>query len=1196
MAGNGYQALVFGPETTNRRSVLEKAVRLAESGGCVIFFGRLPTGSTEAGRNDPEVAKLLERLLGRLPTADKRPASITRSLSGGGFAAFLPSDSRLLVRLVAANIDRDFEPVGGQRVFVSHRRIGEVDVYLVQNPAEGTSLDLHARCRVDGVPELWDPFTGEVRPVDRFERKGKVTEIWHRLEGNTAYLFVFRPGGKRSGASLARLLQPDGLERPLPEDWTFSVIPTRDNRWGEFRWPPSDEVIGPEVRSFRYAEEPAQAGVEQGWQQPGFDDSRWQQARYSIGPYWLALHPVPEHADAAKQILPKLDEAAPGSAIEVGGKRLPWRPVEFSKTIGLARPAPWGGHSGYPDGAIDQNFIELPKGRKLLFTRIRSPKDQRLGLRIELRQTKARLWVNGVEQPIEDAVGNLPLRAGINTVLIDLPDGGRGRLFVQRQPPSAATLAEAARGAVRPDLGEAFWIRAGHSGSGYVRRAFHLDRAPKNAKVIVTAYTGYRLFVNGVKVEEEIGPWARWTRPESINITPHLRKGTNVLAAWVQVHSGLHFHGDPDKQAFALSLKVQFPDGQTMTLVSDGSWKGSVEERDGWETVEFDDSAWQPVVVLARMGEPPWGDEPLKNVGLVTEPRRKRSVDLPSPYLTCFEEVPEIVYDVKPPSAKRVGWYRFDAPPGLRALHLRTAAPARVWVDGVEVPVRDGVARVPKPPAGVSKVAIRLEMQPGSYGGAAFPLPIGLELGGGTIQPGLWADFALPTYSGIGVYRQTLTLTAEEAERPTELDLGKVLVAAEVLVNGKRAGVRLARPFKFDLTGLLHEGKNTLEVRVANTIAPHYTVTNRVNNLGPTDSGLLGPVVLRQRLPLAAWRRWAKEEIARLRRTLGTSTPELQAAQKKWEQQTHWQPLKPTDIASPSGLTLRKTSDDGWLESNGVSPQPGIKCSLHIPTDMTGITGFRLEVVQRRSADAGRSGAEAAGPSIKLKEFRMTAALPENRRFRGRRIRIQIIGRTEYLHLAEVQVFSQGKNIARQGRARQSSSSWQAPARLAIDGNTSGLWSDRSVCHTKREHEPWWELDLGSTQPIDRIVIWNRTDGGLQTRLVPCRVSVLDEAGRVVWQRVITDPPDPQVELHLSPVPVVFRNAPTELRPTRALAAAGDAGADRRRAAKKGAKRSQQRLVALFETTNPVGFKQGTILTVNLTLSADRGAVIERIR
>ncbi|HID22213.1 MAG TPA: discoidin domain-containing protein [Planctomycetaceae bacterium] len=162
----------------------------------------------------------------------------------------------------------------------------------------------------------------------------------------------------------------------------------------------------------------------------------------------------------------------------------------------------------------------------------------------------------------------------------------------------------------------------------------------------------------------------------------------------------------------------------------------------------------------------------------------------------------------------------------------------------------------------------------------------------------------------------------------------------------------------------------------------------------------------------------------------------------------------------------------------------------------------------------------------------------------------------------------------------------------AIDGNTNGLWSGRSVCHTRREREPWWEVDLGSTQPIERIVIWNRTDGGLQARLVPCRVSVLDAAGRVLWQRMITDPPDPNVELHLSPVSVAFRDMPTELCPAKDPVIAGDSGPSPRKAAKS----LQRRLVALFETSNPVGFEAGTILTVQLALPAGRGAVIERIR
>ena len=62
------------------------------------------------------------------------------------------------------------------------------------------------------------------------------------------------------------------------------------------------------------------------------------------------------------------------------------------------------------------------------------------------------------------------------------------------------------------------------------------------------------------------------------------------------------------------------------------------------------------------------------DVGAVSEPRRPLAIDLPSPYLTCFDEVFEVAYDIKPASARRVGWYRFVAPPGLRQLELNSTA------------------------------------------------------------------------------------------------------------------------------------------------------------------------------------------------------------------------------------------------------------------------------------------------------------------------------------------------------------------------------------------------------------------------------------------------------------------------------------------------------------------------------------------
>ena len=1179
VAGNGYRALVFGPETTVRRRVLEKALEFANAGGTVVYFGSLPNASTESGRNDPKLKELLQDMFPACAQGELPAQPIRRTTPGGGLLAFVPSEQEMLPQLITGSIDRD---IVGANVFVTHRRIGNLDVYLLQNTQPEPIL-LKAVCRVDGVPEIWDPFTGQVDHVNCFKRLAKTppraadpttgrqprTLIEHRLEGNTATLLVFRPGKQTEGAVSRDLMQPADIEKKLSDKWKFSVIATRDNRWGEFRWPPSKEKIGPEVRSFRYAEEASQPGTEQGWQRPDFADADWALARYSIGPYWLFMDKVPADADVVPAVLRAPETIRAGATFSAGEKKLSWCPLEFSKTIGLARPAPWGGHSGYPDGGIDQNFVKLPKGRKLLFTRIRSPKKQRLGLRVELRNASARLWVGGVEQPFEDAVGNLPLEQGQNPVLLDLPAGEGGMLYVQAKPPAVESMKQAARGMVAPDFRSAFWIRDASTGAGYVRKRFTLEQVPDEARLIVTAYTGYRLFVNGVKVEEEIGPWAKWTHPESINVTALLRRGKNVIAGWIQVHAGQHVHGAADRKGFALALKARGPSDHTWNLVSDDSWKGTTSEQPGWEQPAFDDSSWQPVVVLGQMGAEPWGLKPLQNIGVVTEPHRRLAIDLPSPYLTCFDEVPDVAYDVKSADDRRIGWYRFTAPPGLRRLHLNTSAKAQVWVDGQPAQVRDGVVHVTNVPTGMSTVAIRLEMEPGKYGGAAFPLPIGLELGGGTIQPGLWSDFALPTYSGIGVYKQVVTLTGQEVGRRTTLDLGQVLVAAELLVNGRSAGVRLARPFKFDVTQLIKPGPNTFEVHVANTIAPHYTVTNHSHNLGPTDSGLLGPVVLRQELPAKRWVRWARSEIAQLQQQLDTSTPKLETAQTEWERIRPWSVLEPISARAASSAVLKTLPDHSIQIPKGGADT----YTIRFQTRQQGIKGFRLEGFMDQGRVPDATAPEIATTSIGG-EIQISATRLDDTPFRGRFVRVEIPDRSEYLHLAEVQVHSGNKNVALGGVARQSSTSLSAVADRAIDGNTNGSWGGKSVCHTNREHHPWWEVDLGTACEINRIVIHNRTDGELENRLSNFRVTLLDEQRNPVWQRPIAEPPMPKLECYLSPVPVQLVStsdpASNNVVPSGRLTCHWHAGKD-------------GRCVALLQTAGQVGFPNGTTLTVRMT-------------
>ncbi|MEO8352363.1 MAG: plastocyanin/azurin family copper-binding protein, partial [Chthoniobacteraceae bacterium] len=113
----------------------------------------------------------------------------------------------------------------------------------------------------------------------------------------------------------------------------------------------------------------------------------------------------------------------------------------------------------------------------------------------------------------------------------------------------------------------------------------------------------------------------------------------------------------------------------------------------------------------------------------------------------------------------------------------------------------------------------------------------------------------------------------------------------------------------------------------------------------------------------------------------------------------------------------------------------------------------------------------------------------------GRYVRIEL-PRKGTLTLAEVEVFSDGKNIAPTGKAKQSSVAYSGEPGRAIDGGTDGAYGSNTQTHTKEnESNPWWELDLGQEVPIESIKIWNRSEknGEYAARLDGFDLKVLDE-------------------------------------------------------------------------------------------------------
>jgi hypothetical protein len=255
-------------------------------------------------------------------------------------------------------------------------------------------------------------------------------------------------------------------------------------------------------------------------------------------------------------------------------------------------------------------------------------------------------------------------------------------------------------------------------------------------------------------------------------------------------------------------------------------------------------------------------------------------------------------------------------------------------------------------------------------------------------------------------------------------------------------------------------------------------------------------------------------KLAELKKQLDTPTPQLAAAQAQWEAglraPADWVALDPVSFRAEAGTVLRKLPD-GSLRAEGPNPATETY-TITARSDVKGVTAFRLEALPDPALPGGGSGRAADGNFV-LSRFAVTAG-EEGRPVAGRFVRVELPGDGKILSLAEVQVFSGGANVARAGKARQSSTDFGGEAARAIDGNTDGdYYRSNSVTHTLTESNPWWEVKLAEARPIDQVVLWNRTDGGTGGRLANFRVLVLDDARKVVWQQDVAEPPSPKREL-----------------------------------------------------------------------------------
>lgn len=484
VSGEQYRVLVLPHMRALRESTLRKALEFHRAGGIVLAIGALPEASDRVGLNDPELDAAVKELFGVTASehAAGNKAEPQKNKAGGvGFAGATAAD---LAAVITGAIPRDFIPEGTAQVL--HRRINNYNVYMVMGAAKGSSCFFRATGRV----ELWDPWTGQTRPFHTYTQAGGGTHVRMPLDAAEAQIIVITPSiDKMTVATcdlddIASVEQKDDVpqitgyantpgakaadvvvdgkaitlhgEAPpvtppltVTGPWECELKPVMDNRWGDFRLPAVDTVIGPEARRFAYAQETKPGS---GWQTPDIDDSKWTKQTHGFGLRFWKLGPLPADIDtgALEKKLAQLAHIDPAKPVRIKGTDYHWQPYAYSTRWGVeGDPGPQG-HHGLKE-LVSDDFIALGKtdytgiemeylpeiegGRYYLWTAAIAPETGAAQIHRGPLQPGA-AYING--KAIDSGVQTAAMKKGANPLLLRYDKPGRTHFVLDMQLTTSA--------------------------------------------------------------------------------------------------------------------------------------------------------------------------------------------------------------------------------------------------------------------------------------------------------------------------------------------------------------------------------------------------------------------------------------------------------------------------------------------------------------------------------------------------------------------------------------------------------------------------------------------------------------------------------------------------------------------------------------------------------------------------------------
>lgn len=336
VAGEEYKVVVLAGVKAMHHATLKKIEEFGSRGGIVIASDTVGWATDRVGEGDEEVAALRDKIF------------------SSGANALVTGSADNAVAYIKDRIVEDFIPAGGSGK-VLHRTIGGDDVYMVMDVEKGSELFFRAKGKV----EVWNAQDGG-RSECRVLRQ-TADGTWLKFDGETgtSRLYVFTDGEPVMLLEEdAELMASDTLK--VEGDWTMEIVPTMNNKWGDYRLPASDEIIGVEAREFAYAT------VIDG-QVPDFSSS-------AVGIYGYA---------------PYFEVKTVGAGVDLRSAVLDndgWAPYVFSWQYGvLDNPGSQGYHG--LKGKVDNRFLILDRGGDMMFrTYVYTPTSDTCRIEIEGRR------------------------------------------------------------------------------------------------------------------------------------------------------------------------------------------------------------------------------------------------------------------------------------------------------------------------------------------------------------------------------------------------------------------------------------------------------------------------------------------------------------------------------------------------------------------------------------------------------------------------------------------------------------------------------------------------------------------------------------------------------------------------------------------------------------------------------------------